>query len=255
MIETRRVLDEPMFLLHQRPYSETSLLMDGFSRNYGRVALIGKGVKQKKSRARGLLLPFQKLSVSWSGKGEVKTMINVDILESQERLKKQRLFCGYYINELVLRTLHRGEAHEELFDCYEGALSALILGEDLEQTLRIFEKHLLRELGYGLHLDSESETGDPIEPNIGYLYLLDSGPTKRQIQKESRGIAISGESLIALAQEFEFSELHRRELKRLTRAALDLHLGGRVLHSRVLYSRLFKDRGYEATGKTRQEVP
>ena len=181
-------------------------------------------------------------------------MINVDVFGSQDMLKKERLFCGYYINELVLRTLHRGEAHEALFDCYEEALMALNLGEDLERTLRIFEKHLLRELGYGLHLDSESTTGEPIEPNSHYLYLLDSGPTRSQTQKERHGIAISGGSLIALAKELEFSELHRRELKRLTRAALDLHLGGRVLHSRVLYSRLFKDRPYEAGVKSRHEV-
>ena len=146
MTEKRRVLDEPMFLLRQRPYSETSLLIDGISRNYGRLVLIAKGVKKKKSRMTGILLPFQRLVVSWSGKGEVKTMIHADIVECQDRFRGERLFCGYYMTELILRTLHREESHERLFDYYETALRGLSQDRDLERVLRIFEKRLFGRL-------------------------------------------------------------------------------------------------------------
>jgi DNA repair protein RecO (recombination protein O) len=227
-----------MFLLRQRPYSETSLLIDAISRNYGRLVLIAKGAKKKKSRMTGILLPFQRLVVSWSGKGEVKTMINADIVECQDRFKGERLFCGYYMNELILRTLHREESHERLFDYYAIALSKLSHDGDLERILRIFEKHLLRELGYGLHLITDIVSGAIIDSNLKYLYLPDTGPSTIHQQK-SGAVPIYGESLIALEEESSFSKVHRQELKRLTRAVFDYHLDGRPLHSRSLYGSIF----------------
>ena len=245
MTEKRRVLDEPMFLLRQRPYSETSLLIDGISRNYGRLVLIAKGVKKKKSRMTGILLPFQRLVVSWSGKGEVKTMTQADIVECQDRFRGERLFCGYYMNELILRTLHREESHERLFDYYEMALSGLSHDSDLERILRIFEKHLLRELGYGLHLITDIVSGAIIDSKIQYLYLPDTGPST--IHQEKNGaIPIYGESLIALNEESSFSTVHRQDLKRLTRAVLDYHLDGRPLHSRSLYGSIFRGENNKA---------
>jgi DNA repair protein RecO (recombination protein O) len=247
MTDRRRVLNEPMFLLNQRSYSETSLLLDGFSRHYGRLALIAKGVKQRKSRMRGTLLAFQKLVISWVGKGEIKTVTSVDATEAQQRLTGHRLFCGYYVNELILRMLHRGEAHQVLFDSYESSLNGLLHEKDLERVLRIFEKRLLRELGYGLHLQSDTLSGEPIKPLEGYRYLTEVGPVKDS-GDGSIGIIVHGESLNALEMEISFSDLHRRELKQLTRAALDYHLEGRTLHSRAVYGRLFANRDNSILG-------
>ena len=241
MTEKRRILNEPGYLLHQRAYSETSLLLEIFSRNYGRMTAVAKGVKRKKSRTLGILVPFQSLIVAWSGGGEVKTLTNAESLTLREELAGERLFCGYYINELILRMLHRNDPHELLFGAYELALEGLIRETDLERTLRIFEKTLLQELGYGLHLSNDPRTGATIESSTRYRYVAELGPVIDN-GEESAGVMLHGESLHALRDEEQFSELHRRELKRLTRATLDRHLEGRTLHSRGLFSRLFSQK-------------
>ena len=238
MTERRRVLNEPGYLLHQRAYSETSLLLDVFSRNYGRMTLIAKGVKRKKSRTWGILVPFQPLIVAWSGRGEVKTMTNAESLAHRREMQGERLYCGYYINELILRMLHRNDPHEMLFGAYEFALEGLVRESDLERTLRIFEKRLLQELGYGLHLSSDTLTGVAIQSSARYRYVAELGPVIDN-GEEGNGVMLHGESLQALRNEEQFSDLHRRELKRLTRVTLDRHLEGRPLHSRGLFSRLF----------------
>jgi DNA repair protein RecO (recombination protein O) len=250
MIERRRVLNEPSYLLHQRAYSETSLLLDVFSRNHGRVTLVAKGVKRKKSRTRGILVPFQSLIIAWSGRGEVKTLTSAESLARRKEIQGRRLFCGYYINELILRMLHRNDSHEILFDAYESALEGLVWETDLERTLRIFEKRLLQELGYGLHLSTDTLTGAAIESSTRYRYVAESGPLIDK-GEEHTGIVLHGESLQALQNEEDFSALHRRELKRLTRAALDRHLEGRPLHSREFFSRIFPQENEKAAlGKT-----
>lgn len=238
MTEKRRVVNEPAYLLHQRPYSETSLLLDLFSCNYGRLTLIAKGVKRKKSRTRGILVPFHPLIVAWSGRGEVKTMTSAESITLRYDMRGERLFCGYYINELILRMLHRNDPHEMLFGAYEFALKCLVRDTDVERTLRIFEKRLLRELGYGLHLSSDTRTGAAIEPSARYRYLAESGPVIDSGEGHA-GIELHGESLKALHEEETFSALHRQELKRLTRTILDRLLEGRPLHSRGLFTRIF----------------
>ena len=238
MVGRLRILNQPAFVLHQRAYSETSLLLDMFTRNHGRIAVIAKGAKQKKSRTRGILLPFQPLIVAWTGRGDVKTLTGAETLLPRKLFQREVLFCGYYINELILRLLHRYDPHEALFDTYERALDLLTEEADLERILRIFEKRLLQDVGYGLQLEREPENGDEIQPAKIYRYLVDIGPIIEEAQ-DGVGIQVHGESLRALEKEELFTPLHRRELKQLTRAVLDLHLEGRTLNSRMVYSRLF----------------
>ena len=195
-------------------------------------------------------MPFQLLSVAWSGGGEVKTMTNAESPTLRKELKGERLFCGYYINELILRMLHRNDPHEMLFRAYEFALEGLVRESDLERTLRIFEKRLLQELGYGLHLANDTLTGAAINPTAKYRYVAESGPVIDN-GEEHTGIVLHGESLQALHDEEDFSALHRWELKRLSRAALDHHLEGRPLHSRGLFSRLFpQEKEHASVGKS-----
>jgi len=236
----RRVSNESIFILHQRPFSETSLLIEGFSRNYGRVVLMAKGVKKRKSRLRGMLLPFQRVTASWSGKGEIKTMINADMGGCRKSLAGEKLFCGYYLNELILLTLQKGDPHEKLFDCYAHTVNKLSEDSDIEKTLRIFEKNLLQEIGYGLNLTHDVASGAPIDPNVTYLYIWGSGAIPRESSTDS-GAVIQGGSLLALHEETIFSELHRRELKQLTRGVIDYQLGGKPIKSRRMYSYLFSN--------------
>jgi DNA repair protein RecO (recombination protein O) len=253
MTERRKILNEPGYLLHQRAYSETSLLLDIFSRNYGRLTVVAKGVKRKKSRTLGILVPFQSLIVAWSGGGDVKTLTSAESLTLRKEIEGARLFCGYYVNELILRMLHRNDPHEVLFGAYELALEGLMRETDLERTLRIFEKRLLQELGYGLHLSNDTLSGAAIESSERYRYVAELGPVIDD-GGEGAGVILHGESLQALRDEEQFTDLHRRELKRLTRATLDRHLEGRPLHSRGLFSRLFPQDNEQTDLRQRQAV-
>jgi DNA repair protein RecO (recombination protein O) len=237
-MEKRRVANEPAFLLHRRPYTESSVLIDLFSRHHGRMVLIAKGARKLKSRWRGSLLPFQSLIAAWSGRGEVKTVTGIEGEGPSRGLRGKALYCGYYMNELVLRLLHRFDPHEDVFDNYANALARLSTEEDQERVLRIFEKQLLRDLGYGMHLVRDADRGNPIDPGERYRYRPDAGPLKYS-DTDHNGVSVHGATLLALEEEVEFDERTRRESKRLIRSVLDYHLDGQTLRTRIVYGQMF----------------
>jgi DNA repair protein RecO (recombination protein O) len=237
-MEKRRVANEPAFLLHRRPYTESSVLIDLFSRDHGRIVLIAKGARKLKSRWRGSLLPFQPLITAWSGRGEVKTVTGMEAEGPSYVLRGKALYCGYYMNELVLRLLHRFDPHEGVFDNYRSALALLSAEGDQERVLRIFEKQLLRDVGYGMHLVRDADQGNPIEPGARYRYRPDAGPLQYS-DTDHHGVPVHGATLLALEEEVEFDERTRRESKRLIRSVLDYHLGGQVLRTRIVYGQMF----------------
>ena len=208
-MEKRRVANEPAFLLHRRPYTESSVLIDLFSRHHGRMVLIAKGARKLKSRWRGSLLPFQSLIAAWSGRGEVKTVTGIEGVGPSCVLRGKALYCGYYMNELVLRLLHRFDPHEDVFDNYANALARLSTEEDQERVLRIFEKQLLRDLGYGMHLVRDADRGNPIDPGERYRYRPDAGPLQYS-ETDHHGVPVHGATLLALEEEVEFDERTRR---------------------------------------------
>ena len=237
-MEKRRVANEPAFLLHRRPYTESSVLIDLFSRHHGRMVLIAKGARKLKSRWRGSLLPFQSLIAAWSGRGEVKTVTGIEGVGPSCVLRGKALYCGYYMNELVLRLLHRFDPHEDVFDNYANALARLAAEEDQERVLRIFEKQLLRDLGYGMHLVRDADRGNPIDPGERYRYRPDAGPLQYS-ETDHHGVPVHGATLLALEEEVEFDERTRRESKRLIRSVLDYHLDGQTLRTRIVYGQMF----------------
>ena len=237
-MEKRRVANEPAFLLHRRPYTESSVLIDLFSRHHGRMVLIAKGARKLKSRWRGSLLPFQPLIAAWSGRGEVKMVTGIEGEGANYVLRGKALYCGYYMNELVLRLLHRFDPHEDVFDNYANALALLSTEEDQERVLRIFEKQLLRDLGYGMYLVRDADRGNPIDPEERYRYRPDAGPLPYS-DTDHHGVSVHGATLLALEEEVEFDERTRRESKRLIRSVLDYHLGGQALRTRIVYGQMF----------------
>ena len=237
-MEKRRVANEPAFLLHRRPYTESSVLIDLFSRHHGRIVLIAKGARKLKSRWRGSLLPFQSLIAAWSGRGEGKTVTGIEGEGPSCVLRGKALYCGYYMNELVLRLLHRFDPHEDVFDNYANALALLSTEEDQERVLRIFEKQLLRDLGYGMHLVRDADSGNPIDPGERYRYRPDAGPLQYS-DTDHNGVSVHGATLLALEEEVEFDERTRRESKRLIRSVLDYHLDGQTLRTRIVYGQMF----------------
>jgi DNA repair protein RecO (recombination protein O) len=224
----------PCFILHSRPYLESSLILDVFSREHGRLHLIAKGAKREKSRFSGLLQPYQRLLMAWSGKSELMTLTDVETDIEPYELSDVRVIAGFYINELLIRLLHQHESHPELFDLYDEALSDISTSENIDMVLRIFEKGLLQSLGYGLVLDHVIDDGQAIEADKKYYYLLDTGPLSN-LPHTKNYVEISGKSLLALKKGDLENKLILEETKRLMRFILQGHLGDKPLASRALY--------------------
>src|SRR5690606_35883758 len=150
---------QPAFILHVRPYRDTSLLVDFFTPTCGRVSAVARGMRQRKSTARVLLNPFTRLLISLQGKSELKLLTAVESDNRFFNLQGEQLYSGFYLNELLMRSLPVLDAHEQLFGFYEQSLMALQAGQDLEPVLRSFELELLAELGYGVDFEQDALTG------------------------------------------------------------------------------------------------
>lgn len=245
-----RVHHQPAFILHHRDYSETSLLLEVFTAHHGRIGLIAKGARRANSRVRGILKPFQRLLISWSGKGELAVLTAAETGIPGAVLEGQALYCGFYMNEVLLRLLHRHDPHEALFDAYQAALRCLRRDDSNEAVLRIFEKHLLKELGYGLVLDHDIADKTPIDAQAMYDYIFERGPMRMahpELNLPTEGIRVRGASLLALAEETLNNPVILRDAKTLMRAALARHLGERPLHSRKLFRRVVPSTVMEVT--------
>jgi DNA repair protein RecO (recombination protein O) len=226
--------------LHALPWRETSLIVEVFTRNHGRIALVAKGARRPMSELRGVLMAFQPLLLDFSGGGEVKTLTRGEWRGAQALLTGRALLCAYYLNELLLKLTAREDSHPALFDAYESAIVALGRAENLPQVLRRFELALLRELGYGVMLDSDG-SGQPFQPGEPYLYIIERGPwpcTAEVAQEAADGVRVDGQTLIDLAaNDFNRAEtLH--EAGHLLRALIHHHLGGQSLQSRRVLEEL-----------------
>ena len=224
----RRVWLAPAYVLHQYAYRDTSRILEVFTGEHGRLTLFARGASGPKSTLRGVLRPFQRLLVSWSGNWEACQLATAEIDGPMTHLAPARLMSGFYLNELLLKLTERRDAHPEIFVSYDSCVQALCDGETEEPTLRRFEKRLLHELGYGLEL---GQTGDgvPVEGDKYYRFALQSGP--QPCVAESPG-AIYGRSLADL-QAGSFGDARSlRDAKRVLRAAIDACLDGRPLKSR-----------------------
>jgi DNA repair protein RecO (recombination protein O) len=232
------------FVLHARAYKETSLLLDVFCRDIGRLPLLARGARRRESTLRGQLMAFMPLSLSWTGKGEVKTLSRAEWLGGLPMLRGAALLCGYYINELLVRLLPREDAAPRLFDAYAEALQALAEGgrpEALEAALRRFERRLLAELGYGLCLAQEA-SGRAVEAGAAYVFVPGSGLSLAEPGQipagEGTGPApFAGAALLAMEQDDYAKPATRAAAKRLMRQAIDYALDGQPLMSRQLFLR------------------
>lgn len=245
-----REQQQSAFILHQRNYSETSLLLEVYTRRHGRLGLIAKGARRPSNKSRGVLKAFQPLLIGWSGRGELMVLTGVEADGAGIDLAAKALYCGFYLNELLMRLLHRHDPHEALYDRYREALEGLQNRPAHEAVLRIFEKHLLGELGYGLLLERDSADRSPIDPDAVYDYVPERGPVRvrhPELAGRVQGVRLRGSSILALAAERLDGSTVLREVKALMRAALAPHLGDRPLHSR----RLFQERvpGVAAIGE------
>lgn len=225
--------DEPAYVLHSYPFKETSLVVEVFTRNLGRLGLVARGARRPKSSLRGLLMAFQPLSLSWAGKSELRTLHRAEWLAGGPQLSGISLMCGFYLNELLLKLLAREDPHEGLYLAYEEALEAFRGAEPPSWALRRFEKRLLRELGYGMPLDRDV-AGDPIRRDANYTYLLERGPQLVSDPGPAVAVELSGKTLLDMAADDYRDPVTLQQSRALMRFVLNHHLGGQVLHTRQL---------------------
>lgn len=230
-----RVQLEPAYLLHHRAYRESSVLLEIFSAGRGRVGLVGRGARSPKSKWRSLFQPFQRLLLSWSERGELGTLTGAEADGPPAPLGGEAVFSGWYLNELLLRTLTRHDAHAELFDHYATTLGELSAGAT-PASLRRFELRLLENLGYGLPLTPD------LDPAGWYDYHAETGARPCGPQPG----AIRGTSLLDLAAERFDSPQTLRDARNLLRAALAPYLGDRPLQTPRLLRALRAARGPRA---------
>ncbi len=223
---------EAVFLLHARPYRESSQLIDVFAQNHGRVGLVARGSRRPKSRWKSILRPFQPMHMSWSGRGTLQTLRAAEATSPPLPFTGMHLMAGYYMNELLIALLHRCDPHPDLFAHYGAALATLAAGEELEPTLRRFELALLAETGYGLVTDCDAAEGQPLRSDHWYEYFVDQGPVPVADDRASGALVFRGADLTAIGNG-EFDRPERLSLaKRLLREKLDWCLGGRPLKTR-----------------------
>lgn len=232
-----RIAGESAFLLHQRNYSESSLTLEVFTLHHGRLGLLAKGARRPRSPVRGVLALYQPLLIGWSGRGDLPILTGAEPDGLGYEILGSALYCGFYMNELLVRLLHRHDPHPALYTAYRETLAGLRADRSNEAVLRVFEKRLLQEIGYGLVLEHEAGDRTPIEPECYYDYILDRGPVRLnpELPNHVQGVRVRGRTLLALATETLTDSDVLRDAKQLTRAALAPYLGDRPLHSRRLF--------------------
>lgn len=220
------------YLLHATPYSESSLVVEIFTREFGRVAAVAKGARRPRSALRPVLLQFQPLSVSYSGRAELRTLTGVEWLGGVNAPRGEALLCAFYLNELLVKLLAREDAHPGLFDAYAQSLREMDAGVALDETLRRFEWTLLRETGYAPDLSCDTSRR-PIEASRTYSWQPGAGFAPVAMDSGAR-TTVHGSTLRDIATGDYAAPGSRQEAKYLMRAIVGHHLDGGVLHSRQI---------------------
>jgi DNA repair protein RecO (recombination protein O) len=235
MAEREQVLLEPGFVLHQRPYRNTSQLLECMTANHGRVGLVARGSRRPGSGQRALLQPFVPLRLSWLRRGELGRLTQVEAAGASYALASQHLLGGYYANELLLRLTARSDPNAEIFSCYSRCLAELAYTKVVARPLRVFELGLLHALGYGVELDSDAASGEPLKPETRYVFEIEQG-LRCAADADGRGDAdiYIGRDLIALRECRLDDDGSLRTAQRLLGRVLRAHLGERPLQSRLV---------------------
>lgn len=227
-----RVAAQPGFVLHSYPYKETSLIIDVFSREYGRVALVAKGAKRPHSKLRGVLQTFQPLSFNWTGKSEVKTLTEAEWVGGLLPLEKSALLCGFYLNELLVKLIAREDPHPVLFDHYVATLNRLAHGEPAPIVLRQFERALLKETGVAGDWTVTAKDGAPLDPAC--TYVVDPQQGVRLSHASDIWPCVAGKTLLDMECEDYSDATTQSQSKLLMRFLLGHHLGGAKINTRQM---------------------
>ena len=235
-----RVQQQAAFILHHRPFRDTSQILDILSREHGKLSLVARGSRGPKSRLRGVLRPFMPLEMSWVQRSDLGTLTGAEMHGAPLRLSGDALLSGYYVNELLLHFLHRHDPQPEIFDIYVRAIETLGAAEEVAPCLRQFEIELLGALGYALNLDHEANSLEPLQADLSYEYRFEQGAVC--VARSEGQLVFAGAVLTAIAeQRFEEPDV-LRAANRLLRQVINFHLGGKELKSRKVLVELHRQR-------------
>ena len=224
--------NQQVYVLHTYPFKETSLIVEIFSKEFGRVSLVAKGARRPKSALRGMLQSFQALEASWSGIGELKTLHGIEWCDQYLSMEGNSLICGFYLNELLLRLLPKEDKYESLFIFYHSTMENLSQGIDIGVTLRKFELKLLLELGYEVVLKVDANSNE-IKADKTYYYEPEQGALEKF--RTEKSIKVVGQTLIDMGNDNFDSATTELQSKNLMRFLINYYLGDKPLNSKQLF--------------------
>ena len=227
-----RITGQPAFVLHSYPYKETSLIVDLFTRDFGRVGLVAKGAKRPHSQLRGVLQTFQPLQASWSGKSELRTLIDAEWVGGMLPLERGALLCGFYLNELLVKLIARDDPHPLLFDHYVATLNQLAHDEPAPIVLRKFERALLKQTGVAADFTHCTSSRAKVEADADYVVDPERGP--RRAREAEVWPVVAGKTLLDMEREDYADPVTQGQSKQLMRFQLAHHLGGAPLNTRQI---------------------
>ena len=230
----RQLVLEPAFILHTRPYRDTSLLVELFTEQHGRLTCIAKGARGKRHAWRHILMPFQPLIAAFAGKGEILTLTHAESTGMPLNLQGKSLFCGFYLNELLLYLLAKQDASPQIFQLYVDTLIQLKNIEIIEVSLRYFERYLLSSLGYEIDFNFDFN-GKPIEHDKQYLFRFDQGFIAVTQQEVTTTALYQGEHLLAIAKDSYNDIVVLKQAKNIFSAKIQFLLGHKTLKSREIF--------------------
>ena len=242
MIAPQRIQNEPAWLLHHRPFRDSSQILDILSLDQGRLAVIAKGSRGAKSKLRGILRPFLPLQLSWFIRSDLGTLTGAEMNGAALSLSGDALLSGYYVNELILKLLHRHDPQPEMFAAYSRTIERLAGGKEVAAFLRQFEIELLRILGYALNLDHDTETTEPLRPQQQYEYRVEQGLVP--VSDRDGPMVFRGAEIDAIRNQQFADPAVLKNAGSLLRNVIAYHLDGKELKSR----KVLKDMRNRKTG-------
>jgi len=236
-----RVQDQPAFILHHRPFRDTSQILDVLSRDHGKLAMVARGSRAPKSKLKGVLRPFLPLRMSWVQRSDMGTLTGAESAGVPLSLGGDALMAGYYANELLLNFLHRHDPQPEIFDLYSNLLYELRADSNVAACLRRFEIGLLELLGYALEFEHEADGTSDLDPDKHYEYRVEQGPVA--VSRSEGAMVFRGSMLCRIgAEEFDDADV-MRAANRLLRHVINHHLGGKELKTRKVLQDLHRRSG------------
>lgn len=240
MIAPRRIQQQPAYILHHRPFRDTSLILDIVTKDHGKIALVARGARSTKSRLAGILRPFLPLSISWVARGDLGTLTGAEAAGSPMGIHGDGMLAAFYVNELMLHFLHRHDPQPEIFALYAEVVGRLGSSHEVAPSLRAFELKFLSLLGYAVSFQPNSGSEAELDPDRNYEYRVEQGPVL--VERAEGPMVFQGAILQSIqAQSFDDPAV-LRAAGRLLRQLIHHHLGGKELKSRKVLMEMHRSR-------------